>query len=335
MPSIKRVFCEKAISQMQLREFFKKQLEGVGFAQLDVQKTPLGTRVTIEAARPGLVIGKKGSNVKRLTEVLARNFKIENPQIDVEEVKNPELNAQIMAERLANALERGQHYRRAGYGLLRRIIRSGAQGVEIIISGKITSQRARYQKMRQGIIIKCGEPVRDISYGVAHAKLKAGILGIRVKILPPDYYNPKDVEYIGRDGLDPDRREKLREAQREAEREMLFEIEEEEEEELETIEVSPEEVLSDKIEGDIADGEDLLIDDEELEEDAADSGDEDEDEDLDAEEILKEDEQSEDDDDDSVDEEDDEEKSSKDKKKKDKKKRGKKKKSKDKDEESD
>lgn len=209
MPSIKRVFVGRSRDQMQLKEFFKKNLEGVGFSDLDIQKSPLGTRVTIKAARPGLVIGKKGSNVKRLTEILSRDFKLENPNIDVDEVKNPELDAQIMAERLASALEKGQHYRRSGYGLLRRIIRAGAEGCEIVISGKITSQRGRYQKMRQGIIKRCGEPVRDISYGIAHAKLKAGILGIRIKILPPDYNNPKEISYRGKDGLDSEYKDRI------------------------------------------------------------------------------------------------------------------------------
>jgi small subunit ribosomal protein S3 len=192
-----------------LKEFFKTTLEGVGFSDIDIQKTPLGTRVTVKAARPGLVIGKKGSNVKALTEVLARDFKIENPQIDVEEIKNPELNGQIMADRLASALMRGEHYRRSGYGLLRRIMRSGAEGAEIVITGKLTSQRSRYQKMRAGIVKRCGEPVRSMSYGVAHAKLKAGIIGVRIAILPPNYDNPKEVTYYGRERLSPELKEKV------------------------------------------------------------------------------------------------------------------------------
>nr|MDO8085560.1 30S ribosomal protein S3 [Candidatus Sigynarchaeum springense] len=203
MVNVKRLFAVKAREQMELQEYFRKNLDGVGFAGLDIQKTPLGTRVTIKAARPGLVIGKKGANVKGLTEVLARDFKIENPQIDVDEVRNPELNGQIMAERLASALEKGQHYRRAGYGLLRRIIRAGAEGAEIVITGKITSQRARYQKMRQGNIKRCGDPVKHVSHGCAHAKLKSGILGVRINILPKGYDNPKDVLYLGSDKLSP------------------------------------------------------------------------------------------------------------------------------------
>ncbi|HME52037.1 MAG TPA: 30S ribosomal protein S3 [Candidatus Lokiarchaeia archaeon] len=209
MPATKKLFAVKAREQLEIKEFFSQNLEGVGFAGIDIQKTPIGTRVTIKAARPGLVIGKKGSNVKSLTEVLARDFKIENPQIDVDEVKNPELNAQIMAERLASALEKGQHYRRAGYGLLRRIMRAGAEGCEIVITGKLTSQRSRYVKMHQGNIKRCGDPVRQVSHGCAHAKLKSGVQGVRISILPIGYDNPKEVVYLGTDKLSPEFKERV------------------------------------------------------------------------------------------------------------------------------
>ena len=209
MPAVKKLFATKAREQLEIKEFFGHNLEGVGFAGIDIQKTPIGTRVTIKAARPGLVIGKKGSNVKSLTEILARDFKIENPQIDVDEVKNPELNAQIMAERLASALEKGQHYRRAGYGLLRRIMRAGAEGCEIVITGKLTSQRSRYVKMHQGNIKRCGDPVRQVSHGCAHAKLKSGVQGVRISILPIGYDNPKEVVYLGTDKLSPEFKERV------------------------------------------------------------------------------------------------------------------------------
>ena len=317
MPSIKKTFINRARDNQILKEFFVKNLEGVGFSDLEIQKTPLGTRVTVRAARPGLVIGKKGSNVKMLTQVLATDFDIENPQIDVEEVRNPELNAQIMAERLANALEKGQHYRRAGYGLLRRIMRTGAEGCEIVISGKITSQRARYQKMRQGIIKRCGEPVRDLSYGIAHAKLKAGILGIRVKILPPDYNNPKEIEYIGRDGLDPDLLQELKDKEAEAAAEQpIYEEEgyidekgeevpdEEEDEEkvdVELTDLASKRLARAKFKGQITDDDELA----DLE-DEDDDEDEDEDSDENEEEELEED--SEDEESDEDDEKEEEEK---------------------------
>lgn len=161
-----------------------------------MQKTPLGTRITVYAARPGIVIGKRGSNVKELTANLEELFGIDNPSIDVEEI-NPDFNAQIMAERLATALNKGQHYRRATYGIVRRVMRAGARGIEISVSGKITSQRARNQRFREGVVSKCGTPAQDgVSKGVAHCFMKPGVLGIRIKIMPGNYVMPDTVTIL-------------------------------------------------------------------------------------------------------------------------------------------
>src|SRR5256885_187727 len=98
-----------------------------GFGGLDIQRTPMGTRVTLLAERPGLVIGRKGGAIKSLTEAVERQFKFDNPHIQVHEVGAPALNAQIMAEKLANALRRGWHFRRAGHTTPQRIMQAGAQ----------------------------------------------------------------------------------------------------------------------------------------------------------------------------------------------------------------
>lgn len=109
------------------------------------------------------------------------------PQIEVEEVAEPELDAQIMAERLAYSLDRGRHYRRAGYYILRKVMDAGARGVEIIISGKVTSQRARTQIFRAGTISKSGQPAQEgVDKGVAQCIQKSGVLGIICKIMRAD-----------------------------------------------------------------------------------------------------------------------------------------------------
>ncbi len=109
------------------------------------------------------------------------------PQIEVEEVEQPDLDAQIMAERLAYSLDRGRHYRRAGYYILRKVMDAGAKGVEIIISGKVTSQRARTQIFRAGTISKSGQPAQEgVDKGVAQCILKSGTLGVIVKVMRAD-----------------------------------------------------------------------------------------------------------------------------------------------------
>jgi small subunit ribosomal protein S3 len=179
---------------MEIDEFLASKLDSAGYAGVKIQKTPLGTRIIVQAARPGLVIGKKGKTVKELTQFLEEKFDLENPNIEVEEVTEPELNAQIMAERLATGLDKGQHFRRAAYSIMRRIMRRGARGIEIIIGGKLTSQRARVQKFREGVVSKCGTPWDDIvSYGVAHTVTKTGKMGIRVLIMPGNVRLPDNI----------------------------------------------------------------------------------------------------------------------------------------------
>jgi len=177
-------FIENGIKLMQINEFLRSELVRAGFAGIAIQKTPLGVRITLKTSRPGLVIGKGGKRIQEITDILQDRFELEMPQIEVEEVLNPDLDAQIMAERLAYSLDRGRHYRRAGYYILRKIMDAGAKGVEIIVSGKVTSQRARTQIFRDGTMSKSGQPAQDgVDKGVAQCVQKSGVLGIIVKIM--------------------------------------------------------------------------------------------------------------------------------------------------------
>src|SRR5439155_782743 len=117
-----------------LKEYLMNETRRAGFGGLDIQRTPMGTRVTLLAERPGLVIGRKGGAIKALTEAVEQRFRFDNPQIEVQEVASPALNAQIMAEKLANALERGWHFRRAGHSTVRRIMEAGAKGCLVVIA---------------------------------------------------------------------------------------------------------------------------------------------------------------------------------------------------------
>lgn len=184
-------FISRGLLKVKINDYLRHELRRAGYAGVDLHKTPLGMRVVVYAARPGMVIGRRGTTVRELTETLEQEFGLEAPQIEVSEVEVPELNGSIMAERLAQRLERGDHFRRAAYGVLRRIVGAGAKGVEIAIAGKLTSRRARYQKFRSGFVAKTGEPIRtSVSHGIAYAILKPGILGIQVRIMLPDVVAP-------------------------------------------------------------------------------------------------------------------------------------------------
>jgi small subunit ribosomal protein S3 len=164
------------------KEYGKKVLEGSN--NKNKVNNPQGINLKLRTSRPKLVIGKGGKHIQEITDVLQDRFGLEMPQIEVEEVAEPDLDAQIMAERLAYSLDRGRHYRRAGYYILRKVMDAGARGVEIIISGKVTSQRARTQIFRAGTVSKSGQPAQEgVDKGVAQCIQKTEFSGVIVKIL--------------------------------------------------------------------------------------------------------------------------------------------------------
>lgn len=195
--AIERYFIKESIKEMLIDEYLEKELRRAGYGGLDIKKTPLGTKVVIFAERPGFVIGRGGRRIRELTRILERQFGLENPQIEVEEIKNPYFNAKVQATRLAQALERGVHFRRAAYAAIRAIMSNGARGVEIRISGKLTGERAKSVRFYQGYIAKVGNPAETlVSRGYAQALLKLGVLGVKVSIMPPDARLPDEIEII-------------------------------------------------------------------------------------------------------------------------------------------
>jgi small subunit ribosomal protein S3 len=143
-----------------------------------------------------MVIGKGGSKIKELTENIKVKFDVDNPQIEIEEAgAKASLNAQIMAEKLAEALQRGWHFRRAGHSTVRRIMDAGAKGCQIIIAGKLTGARHRTEKFTEGHVKYCGETAKEVmTIGYAKAKLKAGVLGVKVRIMKPDAVLPDEIK---------------------------------------------------------------------------------------------------------------------------------------------
>ncbi|MDD1710504.1 MAG: 30S ribosomal protein S3 [Methanoregulaceae archaeon] len=195
--AVERKFIAEGARRARVEKHLVKELKRAGYGGMDLQRTPLGTQVTIYAEKPGIVIGKGGKVVRQLTQDLANDFGVESPQIEVQQVPNPSFNAQIMAERLANALERGWYFRKAGSSIIRRVMESGALGCEVIIAGKLTGARARVQKFTEGYIKHSGEPVNTIvEKGFAVAIKKLGVIGVQVRIIPPDSKLPDHFEMI-------------------------------------------------------------------------------------------------------------------------------------------
>jgi small subunit ribosomal protein S3 len=190
---VKRIIRDSK-ERMAVDELLSKEFEEAGYGGITLTKTPLGAQINLYTMRPGRVIGKRGRAIKDASEKLERKIGLTNPQITVVEIEVPELNAHIMAARVANALERGVHFRRSMFWSLRRIMDSGALGCEIILKGPIRSARARFEKVSEGYIPKAGEPSKKyLRHATIHVKQKRGILGVTVNIVPPDSKFPDKI----------------------------------------------------------------------------------------------------------------------------------------------
>ncbi len=199
---IERKFVAQNIRELEIKEYLYKELGKVGLSNVKVQKTPLGEKILVSASRPGLVVGKGGANIARLTKELKEKFNLENPQIEIDEVTDPRGSAAITAEVIANSLERYGPVRFKGIGhkALSTIMDSGAHGAEILISGKIPSARAKTWRFYQGYLKKCGDiSISGTDKSIQVARLKSGVVGIQVNVMPgstklPDKVIPKTEE---------------------------------------------------------------------------------------------------------------------------------------------
>ena len=181
-----KYFVHNGREYVNIDEYLAKELDRAGYGKVELHKTPLGHRVVIHAIRLGMVIGKAGKNIKRLTEDLEDLFGLESPQLEVKEIENPDLVARIQAAKLLSQIERGFHFRRAAHAQIRRIMMAGARGVEVLISGKLSSQRARSEAFRAGFVAKAGNPASVfVDEYVGSTALKQGVIGIKVRIMSP------------------------------------------------------------------------------------------------------------------------------------------------------
>jgi small subunit ribosomal protein S3 len=184
---IHKFFVKENARKAEIDEYLSQDLKRAGYSRVEMNKTPLGTRVVIYAAKPGLVIGRRGQSIRDLTKVLEEMFGVENPQISVATLDSPELDPKVVASQIAMALQRGIHFRRAAYWALQRTTEAGALGVEIAIRGKLTTDRARYEKYKSGYLPAVGESVtRMLRSATVDTQLKQGLFGISVRLMPPN-----------------------------------------------------------------------------------------------------------------------------------------------------
>lgn len=198
MMSVVKRIVKDGIERVKVDELLANEYEQAGYGGITLTKTPLGTQINLFAMRPGRVIGKRGRAIKDASERLEQELGIPNPQITVVEVEFPELSPRIMAARIANALERGVHYRRAIFWSLNRIMEAGAIGCEIVLNGPLRSNRGRFEKISEGYVPKAGDSVlKYVKTATMHVKMKKGVIGVNVTIVPPDAKFPDKVDLGG------------------------------------------------------------------------------------------------------------------------------------------
>ncbi len=191
MSSVKNVIKDN-YNMMLLKDYLREAIKEAGFSHAEISKTPTGTRVALHVTRPGIVIGRKGSGIRELTEKLATDFGLKSPQISVNEIEKPELSPSVMCNRMAAHLERGTAFRRATMWTLKQIMEGGAMGVQITISGKLRGDRSAFEKHTAGVLPRAGHHAEVIvAEDIAHVGTAMGLIGIRIRIARKEKFVPE------------------------------------------------------------------------------------------------------------------------------------------------
>ncbi len=191
MSSVKNVIKDN-YNMMLLKDYLRKKIKDAGFSGVDISKTPTGTRIALHVTRPGIVIGRKGSGIRELTDTLGSKFGLKNPQISVVEIPKPELSPNVMCTRLASHIERGTAFRRATMWTMQQIMDGGAMGVQITVSGKLRGDRSAFEKHSAGILPRAGHHADVIvAEDIAHVKTPMGLIGVRIRIARKDKFIPE------------------------------------------------------------------------------------------------------------------------------------------------
>lgn len=184
---IEKRFIEDAITKYKVSNYLEKELDKAGFSRVDIQRTPVVTRIAVEVTNPGRVIGRKGKTIQELTNNIHNVFKIDNPQLSVVEVRSESLQPRLVAKKACRYIEMGKKVRAILHFLLKEVMDAGALGAEIVASGKIAAKGGRSKRLRvvAGYIPKAGEPARLVTEDHVTAYPKSGAIGVLVRIVQP------------------------------------------------------------------------------------------------------------------------------------------------------
>lgn len=171
-----------------MRERIKEEIGKGKVSKVKIEYTPIGERIILTTSKPGLVIGRGGERIEQLTKMVRKKFKLENPHIEIDEIRQPEFDAQLIADDLALGLERfgPLKFKVLSYRALQRIMKAGALGAEIRLTGKLPGSRAKSWRFAQGYLKKTGDTSNVVEKALSIAQTKPGVVGIKVSILPPN-----------------------------------------------------------------------------------------------------------------------------------------------------
>ncbi len=194
---IERFFIEQGMKKIELENYMRGQLDKAGFTGLNIVKTPLVTRIVLNVTRPGLAIGKGGQNIKQLTRDIEEKFGFNNPQIEIQEIQNQSLNAAAVAAKISNLLERGYSWRSVSFRTITDMQKAGAQGIELILSGKLAGKggRKRKQRIAVGYMKKVGHQIKLVDFAKLTAYPKPGAIGIKLRIIRPGTVFPDKIDF--------------------------------------------------------------------------------------------------------------------------------------------
>lgn len=177
-------------TDLKVREFLRKKLANASVSRIQIQRPARNARITIHTARPGIVIGKKGEDIEALRKDVAKRMElpVQSVHISIEEIRKPELDATLVAESIAQQLERRIMFRRAMKRAVTNAMRLGALGIKVNVGGRLNgAEIARSEWYREGRV-----PLHtfraDIDYGVAEAHTTAGVIGVKVWIFKGEVF---------------------------------------------------------------------------------------------------------------------------------------------------
>ena len=215
---IEKKFIESKKQEFKIKEFIKENFGKGKISEVKIERTPIGEKIVIFTSKPGLVIGRGGEVIQKINDTVKKRFELENPQIEVSEITEPMFDAQTVADRIALSIERygPLSFKLIAYRELENIVKAGALGAEIRLSGKLPSERSRSWRFAFGYLKKTGETRAIVRRAKAKAFTKPGVVGVKVSIVPKDARIPDKID-IKKTFLEEELKEKITEVKEETE----------------------------------------------------------------------------------------------------------------------